>query len=345
MNAPKLEDIKLFLKNSLGQTEVSKNNKKLEDICTALEHNKPYPISINLNEMLGKGGFSYVFSSKSLSSKNEYAVKIIKPDQTKNLGPTELKDFKKKFYRECIIQEEYSKKHQSSIVRLFDYGEFDNTLFMIMERMSNITLRNVIRDQKTWSEKNKLEIAISLSKKLSRIHNDDLFHRDIKPENILLSKNSGIEMENVKNKTYKKLNTSSRLKYADFGLVKWVYSDSVDHYDGWIVGTPRYRSPEQIKNPHSVDHRTDIYSLGLVFCELLYGSLPGIDSTDHLTATEVISPETTKRIRPIVIEKNKTPYKEDFNEIIRKCLKIEPDERYSSIRETQKDLEKLKDYF
>lgn len=345
MNLHKIENLKLFLKRSFGKTKASNNFKKLENICNVLRNNKPFPVNVNLDDIIGEGGFSYVFSAESLSSKEKFAVKIIKPNQTHNLGPTELKNFKNNFYRECIIQGDYSEKHPSSIVKIYDHGEYDNNLFIIMERMNDITLRNIIQNHNTWTNKNKLEIAISLSKKLSRIHEDHLFHRDIKPENILLGEESGIKLEKVGNVFHKKLSSNSSLKYADFGLVKWVYSNSRDNYDGLIVGSPRYRSPEQIETPRFIDHRTDIYSLGLVFCELLHGTLPGIDSISHINATEIMRSKTNERIRSIVIEKNESPYKEHFNKIIRNCLKNEPSERYQNIKDTQKDLEELNKYF
>src|SRR5205814_671534 len=116
----------------------------------------------------------------------------------------------------------------------------------------------ILRDRKFTPEQ-ALKLVPQLCDALEYAHEEGVVHRDIKPENILLDK-------------------KGRVKIADFGLAKLVGADvaaaGMLTMTNMVMGTPHYMAPEQVENPKSVDHRADIYSIGVVFYEMLTGELP-----------------------------------------------------------------------
>ena len=314
--------------------------KTFEKMKYSLESHSP-PIYIDCKNFIGEGGFSFVFqSSSNYQNEKQFATKILKPNLLKTLGETEMKWIKKRFYKECSIQEELCKIMPDKVVNVYDYGEFKDVLFLQMELMNKTTLQEIIENQYFFSFKNKLNIIIKISEGLDQLHSTGFIHRDFKPSNVLFPK--GRIFLN-KNEIYENL----EVKLSDYGLVKWIHSNSVDYYDGCVVGTPKYMSPEQIMTPGLVDKRTDIFSFGLVCYELMNGNSPRVFSLDK---TLVLDEKTVRenKFRPlsdyisstIQIKKSKNPTEEYFNEIIRNCLK-EKTKRYNSMKLVSKELKKI----
>ena len=142
-------------------------------------------------------------------------------------------------------------------MQVYDFGRTDEFFYFVMEYVDGVNLRALIRDGKLEPEQ-ALKIVPQICDALQFAHDEGVVHRDIKPENILIDK-------------------KGRVKIADFGLAK-LLGRTQDELSltgtGQLMGTLGYMAPEQLQEAHTVDHRADIYSLGVVFYEMLTGKLP-----------------------------------------------------------------------
>jgi len=145
-----------------------------------------------------------------------------------------------------------------NIVTVFDFGAAGPYHYLLMEYIDGVNLRQAMQAGR-FSPAEALTLVQEMCSALKSAHDDGILHRDIKPENILLD-------------------SQGRLKIADFGIAKLIgqqeaHDITLTRQDA-ILGSPQYMAPEQIESPESVDQRADIYSLGVVFYELLTGELP-----------------------------------------------------------------------
>src|SRR6185503_8536753 len=150
-----------------------------------------------------------------------------------------------------------AKLNHPNIVSVFDFGQAGGFYFLLMEYVDGVNLRQAMRAGR-FSPAEALGIVPKICEALQYAHEQSVLHRDIKPENILLD-------------------AKGRVKIADFGIAKLVGEDAHPFGltgTGAALGTPHYMAPEQMKSPGDVDHRADIYSLGVVFYEMLTGELP-----------------------------------------------------------------------
>ena len=144
-----------------------------------------------------------------------------------------------------------------NIVSIFDFGQAGGFYYLMMEYVDGVNLRQAMQAGR-FSPAEALTIVPKICEALQFVHEEGILHRDIKPENILLD-------------------AKGRVKIADFGIAKLVGEEHPDvslTATGAALGTMHYMAPEQIEKPATVDHRADIYSLGVVFYELLTGELP-----------------------------------------------------------------------
>ena len=162
--------------------------------------------------------------------------------------------FAQRFAREARA---LARLNHPNIVAVYDYGEAGGYPFLVMEYVEGLTLRQLLQHGKLAPEE-ALAIVPKICEALQFAHQKGIVHRDIKPENILLDK-------------------AGQVKITDFGIAKVIRPGAPDRsLTGAkdVVGTPHYMAPEQIEEPAKVDHRADIYSLGVVFYEMLTGELP-----------------------------------------------------------------------
>jgi len=204
--------------------------------------------NLEILECLGRGGMGAVYKARQLRLNRLVALKIIAPEKEKD------PHFAERFQREG---QALAHLNHQNIVTVHDFGETGGLFYLLMEYVDGLNLRQLLQSRKIAPEE-ALAIVPPICDALQYAHQQGIVHRDIKPENILLDK-------------------QGRVKIADFGIARMLATDAnIEPLTGaqQIVGTPHYMAPEQIEKPTKVDHRADIYSLGVVFYEMLTGELP-----------------------------------------------------------------------
>jgi len=199
-------------------------------------------------ECLGRGGMGVVYKARQPRLNRFVALKILAREKEKDPR------FAERFTREA---QALARLNHPNIVTIYDFGEADGMYYLLMEFADGLSLRRLLQTRKLAPEE-ALAIVPAICEALQYAHQQGIVHRDIKPENILLDK-------------------QGRVKIADFGIAKLLGGDGrVESLTGeqQVVGTPHYMAPEQVEKPGIVDHRADIYSLGVVFYEMLTGELP-----------------------------------------------------------------------
>ncbi|HYF34897.1 MAG TPA: serine/threonine-protein kinase, partial [Prosthecobacter sp.] len=198
-------------------------------------------------DVIGQGGMSVVYRARQPRLDRVVALKIL----PKSLAATP--GFPDRFTREGRV---LARLKHPNIVTVHDFGESGGFFYLIMEHVDGVNLRQAMRAGRFTPEQ-ALRVVPAMCEALQYAHGEGVLHRDIKPENILLD-------------------SKGRVKIADFGIAK-IVSDkggAMLTQSGAKLGTAPYMAPEQIEQPASVDHRADIYSLGVVFYEMLTGELP-----------------------------------------------------------------------
>ncbi len=220
----------------------SRDTPSLEEMIAA------FP-SLEIQELIGQGGMGAVFRARQPRLDRLVALKVL----PKSLAATP--GFAERFMREGRVLARLNHPH---IVSVHDFGESHGFYYLMMEYVEGVNLRQAMRAGRFTPEQ-ALAIIPALCDALQFAHSQGVLHRDIKPENLLLD-------------------SHGRVKVVDFGIAKLVGNDSTDAtlltQSGVKLGTVPYMAPEQIEKPATVDHRADIYSLGVVLYELLTGELP-----------------------------------------------------------------------
>ena len=219
----------------------------LPDIANAEEVARRLP-QYEILELLGRGGMGVVYKARQRQLDRIVALKILPPSDA--MSP----DFIERFRREA---RSLAKLSHPNIVAIHDFGEDGGLYYFAMEFVDGVNLREMLRSKKMTAEE-ALAVVPKICDALQYAHEEGVVHRDIKPENILVD-------------------ARGRVKIADFGLAKLLCREQNDltlTLSGMSLGTPRYMAPEQVDKPETVDHRADIYSLGVVFYEMLTGEIP-----------------------------------------------------------------------
>jgi tRNA A-37 threonylcarbamoyl transferase component Bud32 len=201
-----------------------------------------------LLECLGRGGMGAVYKARQPKLDRFVALKILLA------GRQASAPFAERFAREARA---LARLNHPAIVAVHDFGEAGGYPYLVMEFVDGLSLRQLLERGKLEPEQ-ALTIVPKICEALQFAHQQGVVHRDIKPENILLDR-------------------QGQVKIADFGIAKILAPGAQDFsLTGGkdVVGTPHYMAPEQIEQPAKVDHRADIFSLGVVFYEMLTGELP-----------------------------------------------------------------------
>ena len=202
----------------------------------------PYKIE----SLLSKGGMSLLYLGLHPEKRIPIAVKALKAQY---LGHPEMKG---QFLKEAEVIE---LADHPNIVKLYGHGEWEGGLYISMEWIKGISLKQFITQQ-SLSLKRSMEVILQVCYALLHLHTHGVIHRDLKPENILITE-------------------SGQVKVIDFGIsqMMWQPGEAPPRGLGGVIGTPSYMSPEQRKDPLHVDVQADIYSLGVIAYELIVGKL------------------------------------------------------------------------
>jgi predicted Ser/Thr protein kinase len=202
---------------------------------------------LEIHKLIARGGMGAVYRARQPALDRVVALKIL----SRTAGDAE---FEERFEREARALARLS---HPNIVAVHDFGQADGVPFFIMEFVDGLNLRQ-LQQAGRLAPREALQIIPQICDALQFAHDEGVVHRDIKPENLLLDR-------------------KGRVKIADFGLAKILGVTGEQLHltrEGQTMGTPHYMAPEQVEHPREVDHRADIYSLGVVFYELLTGELP-----------------------------------------------------------------------
>ncbi len=250
--------------------------------------------NLEIIELLGAGGMGVVYKARQPQLDRFVAIKILPA------GIAADPEFAERFAREARA---LAKLNHPNIVAVHEFGQAEGTFFFLMEYVEGVNLRELERAGDLTPEQ-ALAIIPKVCDALQYAHDEGIVHRDVKPENILLDQ-------------------KGRVKIADFGLAKLLGKPATDltlTRTDVAMGTPKYMAPEQVEKPLTVDHRADIYSLGVVFYEMLTGELP------------------MGRFAP---PSRKVQVDVRLDEVVLKTLEKEPERRYQHASEIKDDVESL----
>jgi tRNA A-37 threonylcarbamoyl transferase component Bud32 len=249
---------------------------------------------LEILELLGQGGMGVVYKARQAHLDRPVALKILPPGSGRDPA------FAERFLREARA---LAKLSHPGIVAVHDFGKTGELYFLVMEYVDGVNLRHLLRSGKLQPDE-ALRIVPQICAALQYAHEQGVVHRDVKPENILLDK-------------------LGRVKIADFGLAKLLGQPAADSAltgSRQVMGTPQYMAPEQVERPLAVDHRADIYSLGVVFYEMLTGELP-------LGRFDPPSQKVCVDVR--------------LDEVVLRALTKELDRRYQRASDVQTDVETI----
>ena len=253
-------------------------------------------------EELGRGGMGKVYRVEDTKIKEELALKLINPDVASEKKTIE------RFINELKVAHKISHRN---VCRMYHLGEDKGTYYITMEYVSGEDLKKMIRMTRHLSIGTALSIIKQICAGLIEAHRLGIVHRDLKPSNIMIDR-------------------EGNARIMDFGIAR-LYSEKGITEAGMMVGTPEYMSPEQVE-ALDVDLRSDIYSLGVIFYEMVTGRLPFVGDTSLITAVKHKT-ELPKDPRTI---NSQIPF--EVSRIILKCLEKKKDKRYQNAEEILEDL-------
>jgi Tol biopolymer transport system component/tRNA A-37 threonylcarbamoyl transferase component Bud32 len=258
-----------------------------------------------LTKELGRGGMATVYLAHDVKHRREVAVKVVHPALASVLGP-------ERFLREIEIA---AQLHHPHIMPLFDSGESDGSLYYVMPYEPGLSLRQRLERDGPLPLDQAIQLLRDVCEALSYAHERGIIHRDIKPDNVLLAGRHAV--------------------VTDFGVAKALTpsGDRTLTGAGLALGTPAYMAPEQIDADPALDHRADIYAIGVLAYEMLTGRPPFTGDTGH----GVLSAHLTAA--PVPIGAHRPDLPAPMTELVMKALAKRPADRWQSTAEMVEVLE------
>ncbi len=247
---------------------------------------------LTILELLGQGGMGAVYKARQVKLDRLVALKILPPEAGRDAA------FAERFAREARALARLS---HPGIVGVHDFGEAGGYFYFLMEFVDGVNLRHLLYHRQL-TPADALALVPQVCDALQYAHDEGVVHRDVKPENILIDR-------------------KGRAKIADFGLAKLLNRGPAERHlthTRQVMGTPHYMAPEQMERPSSVDHRADVYSLGVVFYEMLTGELP------------------LGRFSP---PSQRAPVEPRLDPVVLRALEKDPGRRYQKVSDVKADLE------
>ncbi len=259
----------------------------------------------HVESLLGSGGMGKVYKARDRELDRIVAIKVLRPDLMTDAQALQ------RFKHELLLASSIS---HPNILRIHDLGEYNGVKFISMAYVDGGDLTQVMHREGRLPLDRVLNIMKQLVAALAAAHGVNVVHRDLKPQNILLG-------------------SGDHVYVTDFGIAKTLESDRTRvTRTGAVLGTPLYMSPEQVEGK-PVDHRSDLYTLGLIFYEMLTGILPFSGETTFQLMYQRVHEQPK---RPELVIPDLPPY---LSRICLKCLEKEPAKRYQNAGEILTDLE------
>src|SRR5215469_11903860 len=256
-----------------------------------------------IQKLLGMGGMGAVYKARDIEVDRTVGLKVIRPDLAGNQA------ILARFKQELVLARQVTHRN---IIRIYDLNEAEGVKFITMEFIEGEDLRAILTHHGKLPSKEAVDIMRQACSGLLAAHHEGVIHRDLKPGNIMRD-------------------ASGRVVIMDFGLAKTVQGDGMTQ-TGVMIGTMEYMSPEQAMGS-DLDARSDIFTMGLIFYELLTGNIP----FKAESAIASLVKRTQERAVPLSDVDPTIP--PALSMITAKCLERDPKGRYSTIQELIDDLD------
>jgi tetratricopeptide (TPR) repeat protein len=254
-------------------------------------------------KLLGEGGMGAVYRARDIELEREVAVKVIRPELARNA------QILQRFKQELILARQVTHRN---IIRIFDLGQAEGMRFITMEFIEGEDVAHILSHRGKLPAPEATSIVAQVARGLEAAHAEGVVHRDLKPQNIMIDANG-------------------KASVMDFGIARSMDASNMTR-TGALLGTPTYMSPEQAQGV-KVDARSDLYTLGIIFYELLAGRPPF--EADNPMATLL------KRIqeKPKALIEVEPSVPKALNEVVMKMLATKPEDRQQSASELLAELE------
>lgn len=261
---------------------------------------------------VGRGASGIVYRAIDKMLQKEIAIKCLN-----SVAANELMAFQKE-------AQATSRLNHPNIVKVFDFGATSiGAPYMVMEFANGISLKRLIENHGPLSEEEALPLTLNIVRALEHAHSKGIFHRDIKSSNVMVSESTdATEQLNV--------------RLIDFGVAALKGVESPVGNKTILVGTPPYMSPEQLGGK-PFDARSEVYSVGCLFYEILTGNPPFLGST----ALETLNMHANQRVKRLSEVLPDGSFSDDVEQIVQRCLAKRPDQRFQSMRELAAQLESV----
>jgi len=254
-------------------------------------------------QLLGRGGMGAVYKAHDKELDRTVALKLIRPDLARN--PEMVRRFK----QELLLARQITHKN---VIRIFDLGQSEGIKFITMDFVEGHDLRALLKERGKFPPNEAGRIMLQICRALEAAHSEHVIHRDLKPQNIMVDQ-------------------KGRVFVMDFGIARSVRLPGMTQ-TGALIGTPEYMSPEQARG-ENLDQRSDIFSLGVIFYEILTGKTPYPSDVPLATLWKRMQEPVTP---PLQLEPT-LPVA--LNDVVVRALEIEPENRFASAREMAHQLE------
>jgi serine/threonine protein kinase/Tfp pilus assembly protein PilF len=257
-------------------------------------------------DILGQGGMGAVYKARDRELDRLVALKVIRPELA---GQPEILQ---RFKQELILARKVTHRN---VIRIFDLGDADGVKFITMEFIEGQDLKSLLAREGKLAPDQAVKIIQQVCLALEAAHTEGVVHRDLKPQNIMLDQ-------------------QGRASVMDFGIARSLEFGGMTQ-TGALIGTPEYMSPEQVRGEH-VDERSDLFTLGVIFQEILTGTLP------YQAETPMASMFKRTKERAIPVRQLNPAVPQTLSDIVAKCLEIQPQDRFQTAREMYDALEAWK---